>query len=100
MRHFFIEIIYKAELEEVARVRPLHREFLKKGYENGMLLMSGPQVPRIGGFAIARGETMEKVAEFFKDDPYQKEGVAKYEFMEINPVHHQDFMKEWLGDIG
>jgi uncharacterized protein YciI len=96
MKHFIVEIIYKAPIERINEVRDRHRGFLDEGYSKGIILMSGPQVPRTGGIIIARGESMEDVFEFLSNDPYQKEKVAEYKFIEFTPVHHQEFMKEWI----
>ena len=63
MKHFVVEIIYKAPIDKIEEVLEKHREFLDEGYKKGMLLMSGPQVPRIGGIVIARAESMESLAE-------------------------------------
>ncbi len=96
MKHFLVEIIYKAPLERINEVRDRHRAFLDTGYKKGMILMSGPQVPRIGGIIIGRAESMEEFASLLAEDPYQKEGVADYKFMEFTPVHFQDMIKEWI----
>lgn len=96
MKHFIVEIIYKAPIDKINEVRDRHRAFLEIGYSKGIILMSGPQVPRTGGIIVARADSMEDLSEFLSDDPYRKEGVADYEFIEFTPVHHQDFMKEWI----
>jgi uncharacterized protein YciI len=96
MKHFIVEIIYKAPLEKIDAVRDRHRAFLDEGYKKGMILMSGPQVPRTGGIIIARGNSMEDVAEFLQNDPYQMEKVAEYKFVEFNPVHFQEMIKGWI----
>lgn len=96
MKHFVIEIIYKAPIEKIEETTAEHRAFLKGGYDKGMLLMSGPQVPRIGGMVIAKGESMESVSEFFNNDPYNKKGLAEYRFIEFKPVSSQDILKSWI----
>lgn len=96
MKHFVVEIIYKAPLEKINEVRDRHRAFLDDGYKRGMILMSGPQVPRIGGVIIGRADSMEDFASLLADDPYQVEGVAEYKFMEFTPVHFQEIIKEWI----
>ncbi|MGE5499296.1 MAG: YciI family protein [Syntrophothermus sp.] len=95
MRHFVCEIVYKAPLEKIQETTDEHRAFLRQGYEKGLILISGPQVPRLGGIVIARGESMESMDEFFKNDPYQKKGLAEYKFIEFSPKNFQDFLKEW-----
>lgn len=96
MKHFIVEIVYKAAIERINEIRERHREFLNTGYEKGIILMSGPQVPRTGGMIIARAESMEQIKEFLANDPYQKEKAAEYKFTEFTPVHYQDLIKEWI----
>lgn len=97
MKYFIIEIIYKAPIEKIEETTLEHRSFLSEGYAQGFLLCSGPKVPRTGGIVIAKGNSMEEIADFFQNDPYQKKGLAEYEFIEFNPKNFQDFMKEWIG---
>ena len=96
MKHFVVELIYKAPLKEIEEVLEEHRNFLQIGYDKGMILASGPQVPRIGGIVLARAESMEALAEFFADDPYQKENLAHYQYIEFNPVKYQNSFSDWI----
>lgn len=96
MRHFVVEIIYKAQIEKIEELTPIHREFLQTGYEAGMLLVSGPKVPRTGGIVIAKANSMEELAEFFKKDPYALNDAADYSFIEFNPKSHQEILNDWL----
>ncbi|MEW6652401.1 MAG: YciI family protein [Bacteroidota bacterium] len=96
MRHFIIEIIYKAPLEEIEKLTQIHRDFLQTGYQAGMLLVSGPKVPRTGGIVIAKSNSMEELSEFFKKDPYALSNTADYSFIEFNPKSHQEILKSWL----
>lgn len=96
MKHFIIIIHYIESVDKINEIRPRHREFLETGYREGNVLFSGPQVPRTGGLIAARGETTEEVITFFSNDPYQKEKAARYEFIEFEPVHYQDFLNDWV----
>ncbi len=97
MKHFIIFIHYLESVEKIDEIRPRHREFLDKGYKDGIVLFSGPRVPRTGGLIAARGKTAEEVMAFFSNDPYQKEKAAEYQFIEFEPVHYQQFLKDWAG---
>ncbi len=97
MKHFIIIIHYIESVEKINDIRPRHREFLEKGYKDGIVLYSGPQVPRKGGLIAARGKSADEVKAFFSNDPYQKENAAEYEFIEFEPVHYQQFLKDWVG---
>lgn len=96
MKHFVVEILFSVPFEKVEPVVPAHREFLQGGYDSGLLLMSGPQNPRIGGVLIARAESLEAVQAFVDKDPYKLNGVATYRFIEFNPVKRQAFMESWV----
>lgn len=96
MKHFVIEIIYKAPIEKINETRPLHREFLQKAVKDGILLVSGPQVPKTGGIVITKHNSMEELAEYFKEDPYMKEDLAEYKYIEFEPRSHAEFMNDWI----
>jgi uncharacterized protein YciI len=96
MKHFIIEIIYTIPLDAITEITPAHREYLQIGYDTGMLLLSGPQVPRTGGIVIGRAETKEQIVAFFEKDPYQLNGAAKYRFIEFNPGKRQPFLEDWI----
>ena len=96
MKHFMIEITYLVPAEQLAEIVPVHRAFLQTGYDAGKLLFSGPQNPRVGGIVLARAESLEEIQQFFKDDPYQIQGLAGYRFVEFAPVKFQAFMEPWL----
>lgn len=96
MKHFLILIHYRIPAEQMGEVVQEHRAYLQAGYQQGMLLMSGPRSPRTGGVVVARAPALEDVQAFFQNDPYQLHGAADYEFIEFIPLFHQDFLKEWV----
>ena len=96
MKHFIIVITYTESTERINEVRPKHREFLEKAYEKNIALFSGPQVPKTGGLIAAKGNSIEEIKDYFSNDPYQKEKVADYKFIEFEPSHYQDFLETWI----
>jgi uncharacterized protein YciI len=72
MKHFVLEGEYLVPFEELADLIPRHREFLKKGYDAGFFLCSGPQIPARGGFLVARAESREKLDALLADEPFTK----------------------------
>lgn len=96
MKHFVVIVKYKANPEVMDKLRPKHREYLQKGYEEKLLLVSGPQPSRQGGVVVCRANSLEGIKLFFKSDPYNIAGAAEYEFIEFTPVSHQKLLEEWL----
>lgn len=96
MNHFMIEVTYRIPVEEIGDRVDLHRAYLQKGYDAGMLLMSGPLNPRTGGIVIARAESLEAIKAFFSQDPYQLLGLADYRFAEFTPVKFNSCVEGWI----
>ena len=96
MKHFIVMIHYTSPMDEIDKVRPSHRVFLQSGYDAGLLLMSGPQCPRSAGIAVARASDLAEIVAFFKNDPYQVNNLASYEFLEFEPVICQPLIKQWI----
>ncbi|NJO05660.1 MAG: YciI family protein [Chloroflexaceae bacterium] len=96
MKHFLVELTYTGTPEQVGAVRPAHRTFLQGGYEQGVLLCSGPQNPPTGAVVIARADSLEAIQTFFANDPYAQAQVARYRFVEFDPVFRQSFLEAWV----
>lgn len=96
MKHFVIEVTYSVPFEQMAHIVPDHRAFLQLGYDRGWLLMSGPQVPKTGGMIVARAPSLVELQQFFQDDPFLKNSVATYRYVEFEPVKRQALLEDWL----
>lgn len=96
MKHFVVEVTYIVPIEEIDARLAAHRAFLQTGYDQGLLLMSGPQQPRTGGIIVARAESLAALQAFFANDPYQQAGVAAYRWLEFEPVKHQALVADWV----
>ncbi len=96
MKHFLIEITYTAPLEQVQAHTAAHRQHLQTGYDQGLLLWSGPLSPRTGGRVMARAETREQLEAFLARDPFLLKGVASHTLLEIVPVMYQPLLADWL----
>lgn len=96
MKYFMIEVTYTAAIEKIDEALQLHRNFLQAGYDQNMLLMSGPQNPRTGGIILARAKSLAELQVFFNNDPYQQKGLAVYRFVEFSPVKHARLVDPWI----
>ncbi|GGI87494.1 YciI family protein [Legionella impletisoli] len=89
-----VKLNYKVSLEEVDKYLQAHREFLDYYYKQGLLLASGPLIPRTGGIIIALTKDRPKLEAILKKDPYHLAEIADYELIEFTPVKHRDELKE------
>ena len=76
---------YLKPLEEVDRFSAAHVAWIMKYYASGRFLGSGRRVPPVGGIILARGESQKELSFILAEDPFQQNGLAKYEIIEFNP---------------
>ncbi|WP_334089904.1 YciI family protein [Helicobacter typhlonius] len=99
MGNLFVCLVhYTKPLEEVLQKLDEHRAYLKKGYDAGILLASGPRVPKDGGIIIGRFESKAAAQEFSKSDPYTLHNLARYEIFEFEPVLHSTLLENFVQD--
>ncbi|CAM3733401.1 YciI family protein [Nocardiopsis rhodophaea] len=81
---FLLLLTYQGDLAEIDRLLPAHNEYLRRNYEDGTFLMSGPRVPRCGGVILAEGEDRARIDRIISQDPFVREGAASYEVVQWN----------------
>jgi uncharacterized protein YciI len=80
---FVVELIYKADLEEIdARMRD-HMAWLRKHYAAGTFVVSGRKIPRDGGIILAVGKSRDEIEAVMKEDPFCKQGLADFRVIEF-----------------
>lgn len=80
---FILTLTYKAPLEEVMCLLPVHYDFLNKYYESGHFIASGPQIPRTGGLIICKADSRSEVERIIREDPFNE--IADYQVIEFEP---------------
>ncbi len=82
---FVVLVHYTKDIEVIDELLDAHRDFLRGYYDEGIFLISGPQVPRKGGVILARGISKDKLQEILKDDPFSQADAAEYKIIEFYP---------------
>jgi uncharacterized protein YciI len=82
---YAISIIrYRAPLEDVLKHTDAHRAYLQGLKQEGLLIASGPMVPRSGGLLLLRvpdNEALATLDSIRDNDPYVRFGVAQHELL-------------------
>jgi uncharacterized protein YciI len=82
MKHFLLEGEHLVSFSELSDLVPLHHAFLQKGYDDGVFLFSGPQIPAHGGFLVARAASREALQCHFR-----RRAVRQGEEDAVQPNH-------------
>ena len=80
---FVIELIYKADLDDIDAHMKAHMRFLKAHYASGHFLVSGRKVPRDGGIILAVGRNREEIESIAAQDPFVTNGLAEARVIEF-----------------
>jgi uncharacterized protein YciI len=62
-----------------------HNEWLRRGFERGLLMMAGSLLPDLGGAVIAAGGDRDVIEAFVLEDPFVAQGVVVAEIHEVAP---------------
>ena len=80
---FVIELIYKADLEDIDAHMKAHMRYLKAHYASGHFLVSGRKIPRDGGIILAVGKNREEIESIAAQDPFVANGLAEARVIEF-----------------
>ena len=87
---FVIELTYKSGLDEIDAHMSAHVRFLKKYYAAGHFLVSGRQIPRVGGIILAVGKSRKEIEAIIKEDPFYEHGLAEFRIIEFRASQRAD----------
>ena len=74
-----------ADLVQINKVIPLHREWVKKQLAAGVLVQAGKWGDR-GGMIIVKAETREEADRVVNQDPFVNADLITFETAEIHPA--------------
>ncbi len=80
---FIVIVHYKAPLAAIDAAFDQHRAWIEQEYRNGIVLLSGPQVPRTGGAILAHGVERAELERRLAQDPFSTGGLVEYEIIEV-----------------
>ncbi|HMM95490.1 YciI family protein [Phycicoccus sp.] len=82
---FVLLVSYTAPLDRVDALLDAHRTWLDARFAEGTFLVSGPQVPRVGGTILATAASRRQVDDLVASDPLVSGGVATCRVVEFIP---------------
>lgn len=62
-----------------------HKEWIKRGFDDGVFLLVGSLQPDSGGAVLAHNTSLSNLQSRVDDDPFVAEDVVKAEIIEITP---------------
>jgi uncharacterized protein YciI len=62
-----------------------HKEWIKRGFDDGIFLLVGNLQPGLGGGIVAHNTSLSDLQNRVNDDPFVAENVVHAEILEIAP---------------
>jgi uncharacterized protein YciI len=74
-----------------------HKEWIKRGFDDGVFLLAGSLQPNLGGGIVAHNTSLPDLQSRVNDDPFVAENVVSAEILEIAPSKTNERLKFILG---
>lgn len=62
-----------------------HKDWIKRGFEDGVFLISGSLQPNLGGGVMAHNTTLEDLQNRVNDDPFVAHNIVTADIHQITP---------------
>lgn len=70
-----------------------HKEWIKRGFDDGVFLLVGSLQPNLGGGILAHNTSLPDLQSRVNDDPFVTESVVSAEILEIAPSRTDERLK-------
>lgn len=70
-----------------------HKEWIKRGFDDGVFLLAGSLEPDLGGGILAHNTSLPALQSRVNDDPFVAKDVVRAEIFEIDPAKADDRLK-------
>lgn len=70
-----------------------HKEWIKRGFDDGVFLLVGSLQPNLGGGLLAHNTSRQSLQSRVNDDPFVAENVVSAEIIETTPSKADERLK-------
>lgn len=83
---FVVLLRFSENKEHAGRFMEGHKEWLKRGFDDGVFLLAGSLLPSSGGAILAHGTSLADLRDRVNEDPFVAEKVVTADFLEVAPA--------------
>ncbi|MBO1537917.1 YciI family protein [Pseudomonas sp. OA65] len=97
---YVVFLRFSAGREQAYRLMQAHKEWLQRGFDEGVFLLAGSIQPQAGGMILAKGVTLAQLEERVKSDPFVVEDVVQADIVAVTPSKADPRLAFMLADVG
>lgn len=94
---FIVLLKFSGNKAQAGKFMEGHKEWIKRGFEEGVFLMTGSLQPNLGGGIVAHDTSLSDLQNRVNDDPFVVENVVSAEILEITPSRADERLNFLLG---
>ena len=82
---FIVLLKFSDNKDQAGQFMEGHKEWIKRGFDDGVFLLAGSLQPKLGGGIVAHNTSLPDLQSRVKTDPFVAENVVTAEILEIAP---------------
>jgi uncharacterized protein YciI len=94
---FVVLLRFSSNKGQASRFMEGHKEWIKRGFDDGVFLLVGNLQPNLGGGIVAHNTSLPELQSRVNEDPFVVENVVSAELLEIAPSRTDERLKFLLG---
>ena len=83
---FIVTLKFSANKSNAGQFMDGHKEWIKRGFDDGIFLLAGSLQPNLGGGLLAHNTSLSDLQNRVNEDPFVVEDVVTAEILEITPA--------------
>lgn len=93
----FIVLLKFADKAKAGQFMEGHKDWIKRGFDDGVFLLAGSLQPNLGGGILAHNTSLADLQARVNADPFVVEKVVTAEILEITPARAEERLKFLAG---
>jgi len=94
---FVVLLRFSSNKGQAAQFMDGHNKWIKRGFDDGVFLLTGSLQPSAGGGIVAHNTSLPDLQSRVNNDPFVAENIVSAEILEITPAKADDRMQFMLG---
>jgi uncharacterized protein YciI len=90
---FIVILKFSGNKGQANRFMDGHKEWIKRGFDDGVFLLAGSLQPSLGGGIVAHNTSLSDLQGRVNEDPFVAEDVVNAEILEITPSRADERLK-------
>lgn len=94
---FIVLLKFSGNKDQAGQFMDGHKEWIKRGFDDGVFLLVGSLQPNLGGGVVAHNTSLSDLENRVNEDPFVAENVVNAEIVEIAPAKADERLEFLLG---